>query len=149
MKFEDLTYEELDQHVMQRLIFDGEELAYILKGHILIEKVLETLLSRNLVKPKAFFKSSRSFELKVDLSYAMGVIDDKYFSAFKSINKVRNSYAHKHDYVVTLEELNGFKFDWEDIQKQAFEAACKQGIGEAARIATIFLCWNAIKLIAN
>lgn len=147
MNFDDLSSEELDQHVMDRLVFEEEELSPILKGHLFIEKVLETLISRNLVEPKAFFRSTRSYDLKVDLAFAMGLLSNKYYSAFKAINKVRNNYAHKHDYKVTLEELNAFKFDWEDIQNKAFAVACEKSIGEGASIATMFLCWKAIHLL--
>ncbi|AHK22019.1 hypothetical protein BF17_18905 [Yersinia similis] len=149
LNFEGLSYAELDQYAMERLIFDEEELSPILKGHIFIEKILENLISRNLVEPKIFFKSTRSFDLKVDLALAMGVIDEQYYSAFKAINKVRNNYAHKHDYKVSFAELNAFKFDWEAIQNKAYKAACSKGIEDAARIATIFLCWKAIHLISS
>jgi hypothetical protein len=60
----------------------------------------------------------------------MGLLNNKYYSAFKAINKVRNNYAHKHDYKVTLEELNAFKFDWVEIQNKAFAVACGKSIGE-------------------
>lgn len=147
MNFDDLSSDELDQHVMDRLVFEEEELSPILKGHLFIEKVLETLISRNLVEPKAFFRSTRSYDLKVDLAFAMGLLNNKYYSAFKAIIKVRNNYAHKHDYKVTLEELNAFKFDWEEIQNKAFAVACGKSIGEGASIATMFLCWKAIHLL--
>ncbi len=149
MSFDDLSFEELDQQAMERLVFDNEEISPILKWHIFIEKILETLISKNLESPNAFFKRARSFDLKTDLALAMGSIDKKYYSAFKAINKVRNNYAHKHDYKVSIEDLSGFKFDWEDIQNQAFEGACTKGAGEPARISTIFLCWKAIHLISE
>ncbi|WP_345993100.1 hypothetical protein [Sulfurimonas sp. HSL-1716] len=149
MKFDEMSYDELDQHAMECLIFDDEEVSPILKGHIFIEQVLETLLSNNLQNPSTFFKKNRSFDIKVDLAYAMGLLNDNYYSAFKAINNVRNKYAHKHNYKVSIQELKAFKFDWEDIQNQAFEGACKKGVGEAARIATIFLSWKAIYLIKN
>lgn len=144
-----LSYEELDAHAMERLVFDEEELSPILKGHIFIEKVLETLISKHLVEPKALFKNTRSFELKLDLALAMGLIDTKHYSAFKAINKIRNNYAHKHDYKVTLEELSALKFDWVEIQNKAFKVACNQSVSEGARLATIFLCWKAIRLISQ
>lgn len=147
MNFNNLSYDELDQHAMERLVFDDEEISPILKGHIFIEKVLEALISDELKTPTAFFNKNRSFELKADLARAMGLIDDRYYSAFKAINNIRNKYAHKHDYKVFIEELSSFKFDWEDIQNQAFDVACTKGVGEAARIATIFLSWKAIHLI--
>ena len=147
MKFNDFTFEELDQHAMERLVFDDTEISPILKGHIFIEKVLETLISNNLPNPDALFKSRRSFELKTDLARAMGLINEKYVSAFKAINNIRNNYSHVHDYQISIEDLSGFKFDWEKIQNEAFKVACTKGAGEAARIATIFLCWKAIWLI--
>ncbi|MFC1557215.1 hypothetical protein ACFL5L_04455 [candidate division KSB1 bacterium] len=148
LDFNNLTFDELDQQVMEKLVFDDNENSPILKGHLFVEKVLETLISKNLSKPKSFFKSRRTFELKIDLAKAMGLIDEKYESAFKALNRIRNNYAHKGDYHVTVEELNSFKFEWEDIQNQAFDRACTKGAGEAAKIATIFLCWKAIHLIS-
>ncbi len=147
MSFNNLSFNELDEHVIQKLIFDEEEMSPILKGHIFIEKILETLISNNLSDPKEFFKRTRSFDLKVDLALAMGIIDEKYFSAFKAINKVRNNYAHKHEYKVAIEDLSSFKFEWKATQNEAFNVACTKGAGEAARIATIFLCWKAVYLI--
>jgi hypothetical protein len=147
LNFNDLSFDELDQHAMERLAFAEEEISPILRGHIFIEKVLETLISNNLEKPAALFGRTRTFELKVDLALAMGIINQKYYSAFKAINNIRNNYAHKHTYKVSIEELSGFKFDWADVQNQAFTVACTKGPGEAARIATIFLCWKAINLI--
>jgi hypothetical protein len=147
LNFNDLSFDELDQHAMERLVFDEEGISPILRGHIFIEKVLETLISNNLKNPATLFGRTRTFELKVDLALAMGLIDQKYYSAFKAINNIRNNYAHKHDYKVSVEELNGFKFDWAGVQNQAFTGACTKGPGEAARIATIFLCWKAINLI--
>lgn len=149
MNFEELSFEELDQHAMERLVFDDEEISPILKGHIFIEKVLETLISKNLSAPKALFNRTRSFELKTDLAFAMGLINENYYSAFKAINKIRNNYAHKHDYKVSIEDLSGFKFEWVEIQSKAFDVACTKGTGEAARISTIFLCWKAIHLISE
>lgn len=147
MNFNDFSFEEMDKNVMERLVFDDEEISPILKGHILIEKILETLISNHMQTPSAFFNKSRSFELKTDLACAMGLINEKYYSAFKAINNIRNNYAHKHDYKVSINDLNSFKFDWEDIQNQAFKAASTKGTGEAARIATIFLLWKALYLI--
>ncbi|MES9859774.1 MAG: hypothetical protein ABW157_18285 [Candidatus Thiodiazotropha sp. LLP2] len=133
MNFEELSFEELDQHAMENLVFDDEEVSPILKGHIFIEKVLETLISKSLANPDAIFKRTRTFDLKADLALAMGLIDEVYYSAFKAINKVRNNYAHKHVYKVSIEELSGFKFNWEEIQNQAFEGACTKGAGEEIR----------------
>lgn len=147
MDFNKLSYDDLDQYAVERLVYDEEEMSPILKGHIFIEKVLETLISNNLPNSNALFKRRRSFELKLDIARAMDLIDEKHFSAFCAINNLRNNYAHIHDYKVNIETLNSLKFEWADIQHKAFKAACDKGPGEAARIAIIFLCWKAINLI--
>jgi hypothetical protein len=53
LNFDDLS-SELDQHVMERLVFEEEELSPILKGHLFIEKVLETLISETLLSLRHF-----------------------------------------------------------------------------------------------
>lgn len=81
------------------------------------------------------------------MAFGWGLVDEKHFSAFKAINKIRNNFAHQHNYVLNIEELNSLKFDWADIQHKAFDVSCTKGAGEAAKIAIIFLCWKAIHLI--
>ena len=147
LNFNELSIDELDQHAMERLVFDQDEMSPILKGHIFIEKVLETLISKFLKKPEAFFRSRRTFDLKLDLAFAMELLDEKHYSAFKAINRIRNNYAHTHDYEVSISEINSLKFDWENIQIKTYEAACAKSPSEAARISIIFLSWKAIALL--
>ncbi|MEO1673658.1 MAG: hypothetical protein AAFR77_23245 [Cyanobacteria bacterium J06631_2] len=147
MKFENLTHDELDELLMEKLIYDNEELSPILKGHLFIEGVLETLITRCLPNPDSIFKNQLSFKMKLDLAKSLNLLDDKHVSAFKAINRIRNNYAHDWNYQVSFEDLTGFKFDWEAIQVEAYEGACTKGVSEASRIATIFLCWKATLLI--
>ncbi|MEK7761245.1 MAG: hypothetical protein AAB433_06675 [Nitrospirota bacterium] len=148
MDFSTASFDELDQHAMEQLVFGTGELSPILKGHLFIERVLETLISENISKPAALFGKRRlNFELKVDLALALGLLSEKHVSAFKALNKIRNSYTHQASYKVTFEELTSLKFDWEPIQQKAYKAACTKGVEEAAQIGTIFLCWKAIYLL--
>jgi hypothetical protein len=62
---------------------------------------------------------------------------------------VRNNFAHGGTFQVSFEELNSFKLDWVPIQRKAYKKACEKGSDEAARIATIFLRWNAINLVKD
>jgi hypothetical protein len=81
------------------------------------------------------------------LARALGLLAEKYVSAFKAPNNISNSYAHQASYKVTFEELTGLKFDWEPIQQEAYQVACTKGVEEVAQIAAIFLCWKAIHLL--
>ncbi len=146
--FNSATFDELDELAMQQLVFDASELSPILKGHLFIERIVETIISNHLKDPKALFQKNRlTFDLKIDLASAMGILDKKYISAFKALNKIRNNYAHKDDYKVTYEELSSLKLDWIEPQDRAFRTAKAKGVEEAAKIATIFLCWKALLLI--
>lgn len=146
--FENATFDEFDELAIAQLVFASDEISQILRGHLFIERIVETLISRDLAQPEAFFGKSRlTFDQKLDLARALGSLPDNYFASFKALNRVRNNYAHKDLYQVSFEDLNGLKFDWEEIQNEAFEAAKRKGIDEAAKLSVIFLCWKAINLV--
>lgn len=142
------SYEELDKYGMQMLVWDAPELSVVLRGHLLVERVIETLISNKMKNPDRFFRGHRpSFEMKVDLASALGVLPDAYCSAAKALSRIRNSYAHREDHSLTFEELNSLKIRWLPIQKKAYKVACTTGVGEAARIAIIFLNWSFLELL--
>jgi hypothetical protein len=144
------SYEKIDQHVMEQLVIDESALATILRGHLFVELVIEELLRRSLPKPDALLKKGGlNFDLKLKIAHSLDVISDEHLSLFRAINKIRNGYAHNANFQVSIFDLNSLKFKWEDIQVQAFNMAKKKGAEEAARIATIFLCWVALGLIKS
>ncbi|MBB1434511.1 hypothetical protein H5201_09340 [Pseudoalteromonas sp. SG43-6] len=150
MNFNEQSFNDLDNLAVQRLIFeDGDELTSILKGHLFIEKALESAISKNLPNPKVFFKKRRTFELKLDLANAMDLLDHNLFSAIKAANNIRNNYSHNDGYSVALSELNSLKYNWSSLQKEAFNGACQNSTGEAVKISMLFLCWAVISLVAE
>jgi hypothetical protein len=150
VEFGAASFDDLDQHAMEQLVFGDGAISPVLRGHLFVERVLVELISRSLKRPSVLFAKDRmSFATKVDLASAMGLLTDEYVSAFKALNNIRNEYAHSSSFDIEFGVLNGLKFDWEPIQHKAYEAACAKGPDEAARIAVIFLCWKAIHLIAS
>lgn len=146
--FTTASHEELDQYGMETLVFGAPEISSILRGHLLIERTIETLIAKNLSKPKKFFDNHRvTFEMKVDLADAMGVLPPPYVSAAKALNYIRNAYAHREDHAITVEELNSLKIEWDPLQKKAYAVALTKGPEEAAQIAIIFLNWSFLRLI--
>lgn len=133
---------------MDLLIFEATELSKILRGHLLIERTIEALIEKKLAYPKKLFDNRRvTFEMKVDLADAMGVLPPAYVGAAKALNNIRNAYAHREDHKVSLEELNSLKIKWVPIQKKAFAAAVTKGPEEAIGIAIIFLNWSFLQLL--
>ena len=146
--FETASHEELDQYGMQLLVFEAPELSKILRGHLLIERTLEALIANKLEKPKKLFANHRvTFEMKVDLADALGVLPPAYVSAAKALNNIRNAFAHREDHKLSIEELNSLKIKWVPIQRKAFAAALTKGTEEAAGIAVIFLNWSFLRLL--
>lgn len=146
--FKTASHDELDEYGMQMLIYDAPELSVVLRGHLLIEQVIETLISQKMKHPNRFFNNQRvPFEMKVDLASALGVLPETHLGAAKALNNIRNSYAHREDHMLSIEELNSLKIRWSKKQKQAFELACSKGIEEAARLAIIFLNWSFLNLL--
>lgn len=146
--FQSASHEEIDNYGMQLLVWDAPELSVILRGHLLIERVIEALISEKMTNPKKFFGNQRiSFEMKCDLAAALSVIPDAYIGAAKALNNIRNAYAHGENHLLSIEELNSLKIGWTSLQNQAYAGACTKGVDEAARIAIIFLHWSFLRLL--
>jgi len=148
--FTTASHDELHDYGTQMLIWDAPELSVILRGHLLIERVIQTLISAKMNEPDIFFGNNRvTFEMKVDLAVALGVLSKTHSDSAKALNKIRNAYAHREDHKLTLKELNSLKIGWNDFQKKAYSDACTKGVAEAARIAIIFLNWSFLRLLPN
>jgi hypothetical protein len=151
MKFdyETASFDDLDERAVQLLIFDDSEIFPILKGHLIIERILDTIIDRSLEHPQRLRTNRRlTFEFKLDLARALGAIPEYYVSPITALNKIRNNIAHVEGHEVTIPELKRLKLKWETIQQRAFDVACEKGVGEAAKIATLFLVWRCLHLIA-
>jgi hypothetical protein len=146
MNYNELTFDELDEMSVQNLVFGTKELSSILKAHLFVERLIDSLIENKLTNPASFFKNQISFSLKLDIAHSLGIIPDRMLSTIKSLNGIRNKYAHDLNYQVTLGELNALKLDWEPIQKEAFDGAKEKGIEEAVSITCIFICWSILHL---
>lgn len=149
MHFVGQTYEEVDEYMMNQLVFGDDSIAIIVRGHLFIEKVLNALVSSHMKNADTFFNKNRSFTLLCELAFGLGLISEQQNSAYKALNGIRNDIAHKSDYEPDIEDLNSLKIGWTDSQKTAFNMACTKGWAEAARIALIFLGWDAIHHIKS
>jgi hypothetical protein len=136
------TLDDLDVKAMQLLVFDTKRLTSILKGHLFIERILDGLIDRNLKHPERLRRNQRlTFDLKIDLAQAMGVLPERFISPIKALNSIGNKYAHSENYQVSLEELNRLKLKWHPKQEQAFKVASAKGIEDGTLLATLFLTW--------
>ena len=142
------SFDDLDQRAMDLLVFDdAKDLSVVLKGHLFIERILDSLIEQAVPNPDGL--PSLNFDRKVDLANALDVIDAGLASSIKSLNRIRNRYAHRDGYKVTIPELEHLKYEWEPEQQLAYDAACAKGVDDAVLIATLFLLWACQRLLAT
>jgi hypothetical protein len=115
--YTDATFEDLDQRAVEKLIFEQAEGQFILRTHVFIERLLDTAIQRNVRYPERLNAKDRlSFELKVDLARALGVLPERMVSAIRALNGLRNRVVHIDDFRPSLAELRRLRLDWQPIQ---------------------------------
>lgn len=147
--YDKATFDDLDERTVRLIILDDNEAFAVLKAHLIIERILDVLIARNLKYSKRLTNNQRlSFEMKLSLVRGFGVIPETDISAIQSLNKIRNNIAHNEDYEPTITELKRLQFDWEPMQKKAFKVASAKSIKEATQISCLFLVWKCLHYIA-
>jgi len=91
--------------------------------------------------------SKRRFAFKLDLCRSLGALPESHASAVIALNRIRNDLAHKERYKVSLGDLKGLQVNWSPEEAAAFDKASAKGVGEAARIACLYLTLTMLKLL--
>lgn len=104
----DITYE-----YVSRVRYHDDILGIVLKGHLLIEHVLDLMIKKRCNEPKAILNDHRtySFSVKSRLLYEMNLIPRHTYRNINRINRIRNELAHN----LSLDENKiDYKFDRDD-----------------------------------
>ena len=119
-------------------------------SHVDVERLLDTAIQRGVRHPEFLNSKDRlSFDLKVDLARALGVLPERMVSAIRALNGLRNRVVHTDDFRPSLADLRRLRLDWHPMQVKAFNVARAKGLEEAERIACLFLAWRCIRLVAS
>lgn len=79
-------------------IDSDEPLELLIRGHLWIESALTTLVQRSLPRPRVIEKAGLSFNQRLLLADALGLLDEDEARAMRQINQLRNRAAHRlHD----------------------------------------------------
>jgi hypothetical protein len=83
-------------HYISTLRRDSDELTLIVKGHLLIEFVLNEIIRRNLKQANVILDDHRSytFGIKARVLFSTGLLPEHIFSNIRRINQIRNYLAH-------------------------------------------------------
>lgn len=152
MKIDDIFYKEFLKmgKVVNLLAFEDTEEYRVIRGHIMIERLLDKLLQTKLSKYGNLLKKHRVyFDLKVDLCMSLKIIQDKLAVALHTLNKIRNKLSHQENPEISLDEIKRLntKFFNEPMFQKALDMVYKKGYKDFLMLSTMFLYWEVNKLI--
>ena len=148
----DKTFKELGEEAVLLLAFQDTEEYRAIRGQIMIERLLDALLEKNLGKYRTLLKKHRVyFDLKVDLCLSLGIISDKLGNALHTLNKIRNRLSHEKNPQISQEEIKRLntKFYNEPMFQKALEFVSSKGYKDALMLSTLFLYWEVSHLLTN
>ncbi|NDO88677.1 hypothetical protein [Cellulosimicrobium composti] len=97
--------EPLDYALFRAHVYDEpNRLAAFLKGHLWVERCLNSYLDQALVRAEVLNIAKESFSRKVNLAEALGLVEN-YASALRAMNAVRNRIAHDLDHELARDDV--------------------------------------------
>lgn len=122
----------------------------ILKGHLLIESILEQLILPKLVNPDSLLGNRvRPFELKLDIAHALGVLPERHYEVAKALNRLRNNFAHRLSDGFDVDELNSLKGIWNAAHKAGFDEVRTKNPKQTTHTAIVITVASFLGLLAS
>jgi len=81
----------------------ADELTIILKGHLIVEYMLDKIVNDKFSKPSKILKYN--FYKKLEILYSLDFIPKYLFSNIENLNEIRNKYAHDYRYNLQITDL--------------------------------------------
>ena len=89
-----------DRKTLLEILNAPDPLVQVVRGHQAIDAALCAAIGEALAEPHALEITRMSFDLKLDLAVALGVLRHEARPAFSSINRIRNAFAHRSNATV-------------------------------------------------
>tara|TARA_B100002003_G_C14037265_1_gene499833 strand:+ start:329 stop:928 length:600 start_codon:yes stop_codon:yes gene_type:complete len=87
-----------DIRKLQSRLRNAEGWQQIIQAHLYLDHVISQMLTEALLRPQEIDADRMSFDAKLRLVRAMGLVPDELAGAPRKINKLRNRLAHDLDY---------------------------------------------------
>lgn len=78
------------------LRYHEDELGLIVKGHLLIEYVINKIIEKKCKDPKVILLNQQNytFLIKLQIVFSMGLLPQSIYKNIKRVNRIRNELAH-------------------------------------------------------
>jgi len=146
-------FKELGEEAVLLLAFQDTEEYRVIRGQIMIEKLIDSLLEKNLSKYKTLLKRHRIyFDFKIDLCLCLNLMSAKLGSALHALNKIRNKLSHEKSPRISQDEIK--KLNTEFYKEPMFQKALdvvyeEKGYKDALMLSTLFLYWEVSHLVTE
>ena len=114
-------YRDISQDVtlefVVRVRLHDDEVSVTLKGHLLVEYLINKIIQQKKEVPEKVLGKSHNFTFskKLQLVYSMGVLPDYLFENINQINRLRNKLAHNLTFDLHKEDMTFTKTNGERI----------------------------------
>ena len=146
------AFEELGWEGVSLLAFEDTEEYRVIRGQIMIERLIDSLLERKLDKYRALLKKHRIyFDLKIDLCLSLNLISEKLGVALHTLNRIRNKLSHEKTPEILPNDIRQLNtgFYKEPMFQKALEFTYKEGYKDALMLSTLLLYWEVSHLSTN
>lgn len=94
-----------------------DDVGLILKGHLLIEFILNEIINRCCKSPKTILRDHRSytFAVKLQLVYSMGSLPTPIYKSIRRVNRLRNHLAHNLELEIDQSDFSFTRIDGKEI----------------------------------
>ncbi|MFC2021584.1 hypothetical protein ACFLU1_07410 [Chloroflexota bacterium] len=145
-------FKELGEEAVLLLAFEDTEEYRVIRGQVMIERLLDSLLDKNLTKYKKLLKRNRIyFDLKVDLCLSLNLISERLGNALHTLNKIRNKLSHEKTPKISQDEIKRLNtgFYKEPMFQKALEFVYEKGYKDALMLSTLFLYWEVSRVLTE
>ncbi|MBA7706291.1 hypothetical protein ES703_115143 [subsurface metagenome] len=136
------SFKELGEEAVLLLAFKDTEEYRVIRGQVMIERLIDSLLEKNLNKYKVLVKKHRIyFDLKVDLCLCLNLMSEKLGSALHTLNRIRNKLSHEKTPEISQDEIKRLNtgFYKEPMFQKALEFTYDKGYKDALRASSFFM----------
>jgi hypothetical protein len=127
----------------------NDSLFVVLKSHLLIEALLIRLLEAALPTPSALDLDRFGYLQKLELAAALSIIPTNELPPYRSLNKLRNQFAHRLNRSLSAQDLADLLNTLPQDDRQGFVSSFSREFEderEIARELRMFVHWLAVRL---
>lgn len=89
---------------LQEALRKEDDLGAFIRAHLHFESAIEEFFDRTLTKANAVSWTRYGFSFKIELLEALGILSAEHLKVLRTVNRLRNRFAHSLDYKITKQD---------------------------------------------